>query len=71
VSQAEAEHTYEKGVKRLIIGTGQYNNVTLSDEAADYFQHRHCQVELFPTPRAIQVWNKTSRPVIGLFHVTC
>lgn len=71
VSQAEAEHTYEKGAKRLIIGTGQYNSVTLSDEAQDYFQHKRCQVELLPTPRAIQVWNKTSGAVIGLFHVTC
>ena len=71
LSQAEAEHTYEKGVKRLIIGTGQYNNVTLSAEAAEYFQHKRCQVELFPTPKAIQVWNKADGAVIGLFHVTC
>jgi hypothetical protein len=71
VSQAEAEYTYEKGVKRLIIGTGQYNNVTLSAEAADYFQRKRCQVELFPTPKAIQAWNKTNGAVIGLFHVTC
>jgi hypothetical protein len=71
VSRKEAEHTYENGVKRLIIGTGQYNNVTLSDEAADYFQRKHCKVELFPTPRAIQAWNKTNGTVIGLFHVTC
>ena len=71
VSQAEAEHTHEKGVKRLIIGTGQYNTVALSPEAADYFQRHHCQVELFPTPKAIQAWNKTSGAVISLFHVTC
>lgn len=71
VSLAEAEYTYEKEVKRLIIGTGQYDSVTLSDEAANYFQRHHCQVELFPTPKAIQAWNKTSGPVIGLFHVTC
>lgn len=42
VSQAEAEYTYEKGVKRLILGTGQYDIVTLSAEAADYFQRKHC-----------------------------
>jgi hypothetical protein len=71
VSLAEAEHIHEKGAKLLIIGTGQYNSVTLSDEAADYFQRHHCQVELFPTPRAIHAWNKTNGAVIGLFHVTC
>jgi hypothetical protein len=71
VSQAEAEHTYEKGAKRLILGTGQYNNVALSAEAADYFQRKHCLVELFPTPRAILVWNQAGGAVIGLFHITC
>src|SRR5713226_4311998 len=58
VSLAEAKHVYEQGAKRLIIGTGQYGNVTLSDEAADYFTRKQCQVELLPTPKAIQVWNE-------------
>jgi len=71
MSRAEAEYTYEKGVKHLIVGTGQYNNVTLSAEAADYFERHRCHVELFPTPKAIQAWNKTDGAVIGLFHVTC
>lgn len=71
VSQAEAEYTYEKKGKRLIVGTGQYDSVRLSEEAEDYFQHKHCQVDLLPTPKAILAWNKTSGAVIGLFHVTC
>ncbi|HLV97515.1 MAG TPA: MTH938/NDUFAF3 family protein [Ktedonobacterales bacterium] len=71
VSQAEAERIYEKGVKRLILGTGQYNSVTLSPEAAEYFQRKHCQVESIATPKAILAWNTASGAVIGLFHVTC
>ncbi len=71
MSQAEAEHTYEKGAKHLIIGTGQYDSVTLSDEAEDYLQRKHCQVKLLPTPKAIMAWNKASGAVVGLFHVTC
>ena len=71
VSQAEAEYTYEKKAKRLIIGTGQYDTIRLSREAEDYFQRKHCQVELVPTPKAMLAWNKTSGAVIGLFHVTC
>ena len=71
ISQAEAEYTFEKKGKRLIIGTGQYDSVRLSEEAEDYFQRKHCQVDLLPTPKAILAWNKTSGAVIGLFHVTC
>jgi hypothetical protein len=71
LSLAEARQVYEKGVRRLIIGTGQYDNVTLSEEAADYFDRKRCQVDLLPTPRAIETWNESAGPVIGLFHVTC
>ncbi len=71
VSLAEAEHVYEAGAERLIIGTGQSGNVTLSPEAASYFKQMHCDVELMPTSRAIRAWNEASGHVIGLFHVTC
>jgi hypothetical protein len=71
VSLAEAKHVYEKDAKRLIIGTGQYGNVRLSEEAADYFTRKHCQVDLLPTPEAIRAWNKAEGSVVGLFHVTC
>lgn len=71
LSLAEAKHVYEKGVQRLIIGTGQYGNVKLSEEAADYFKRQQCQVDLLPTPEAIQVWNEAEGRVISVFHVTC
>lgn len=71
VSLDEAKHIYEKDAKHLIIGTGQYGNVRLSDKAAAYFKQKDCQVELLPTPEAIHVWNKAQGAVIGLFHVTC
>jgi len=71
ISLAEAEHVFEKGAERLIIGAGQSGLVKLSDEAADYFKRKDCQVELLPTPRAIEAWNEAQGAVIGLFHVTC
>jgi hypothetical protein len=71
LSLDEAKYVYEKGTKRLIIGAGQYGNVELSNEAADYFERKHCQVDLWPTPSAIGAWNKAEGSVIGLFHVTC
>jgi hypothetical protein len=71
LSLQEAKYVYEKGANRLIIGSGQDGNVELSNEAAGYFEHKHCQVDLLPTPEAIGTWNKASGDVIGLFHVTC
>jgi hypothetical protein len=71
ISLAEAKYIYAKGMQHLLIGTGQYDNVRLSDEAADYFKRKECQVELLPTPSAIQVWNESTGSLSGLFHVTC
>jgi len=71
LSLPEAKYIHEKGVKRLIIGTGQYGNVRLSDEAAEYFKSKQCEVDLRPTPEAIQVWNGAKGQAISLFHVTC
>jgi hypothetical protein len=71
ISLAEARHVYQKGAVRLIIGAGQFGTVALSDEAAANFKRNHCQVELLPTPEAIQAWNAAEGSVIGLLHVTC
>lgn len=71
LSLKEAKFVYEKDTKRLIIGSGQDGNVKLSNEAAGYFEHKHCQVDVLPTPRAIKSWNEAEGDVIGLFHVTC
>jgi hypothetical protein len=71
LSLDEAKYVYEKGTKRLIIGSGQDGNVELSNEAAEYFESKHCKVDLWPTPKAIGAWNKAEGDVIGLFHVTC
>jgi hypothetical protein len=71
ISLDEAKHIYEKGADLLVVGTGQYGLVQLSDEAAEYFERKKCRVKLQPTPEAIQVWNEAKGDVIGLFHVTC
>ncbi len=71
ISLDEAKHVYQKGVERLIIGAGQYGTVELSDEAADYFNRKKCQVKLLPMPEVIRAWNEAEGDVIGLFHVTC
>ena len=71
ISLDEAKEIFEPGAERLIIGTGQSGMVRLSDEAVDYFEKKKCQVQLYPTPEAIRIWNKAGEKTIGLFHITC
>jgi hypothetical protein len=71
VSLEEAQHIFEAGATRLLVGTGQSGCVELSDEAAEFFRQNGCSVQLFPTPQAMTAWNGAKGAVIGLFHVTC
>jgi hypothetical protein len=71
ISLAEAEYVYEEGSESIVIGSGQSGMVNLSDEASGFFKQKQCQVKLFPTPEAVEQWNKTKGRTIGLFHITC
>jgi hypothetical protein len=71
ISLDEAKYVYEKGAELLIIGTGQYDRVRLSEEAQAYLQKHNCRTKLAATPDAIRLWNEAEDKVIGLFHVTC
>ena len=71
ISLDEAKQVHQEGAKQLIIGSGQYGNVTLSDEAKAYFLRKRCHVKLLPTPDSVALWNMTDGDLISLFHVTC
>jgi len=71
LSLAEAEYVYEEGANCLIIGSGQSGMVELSNEASEFFKQKNCQVDLLPTPEAIEHWNKAIGQTIALFHITC
>jgi hypothetical protein len=71
MSLKEAEYVYEEGAELLIVGTGQYGFLELSDEARSYFEKEGCRVMTKSTNKAIHAWNTSSEKVIGLFHITC
>ncbi len=71
ISLEEAKYLYQDGAERLIIGSGQYGLVKLSEEAIEYFKKKKCKADLQPTPEAVESWNKAKGKIIGLFHVTC
>jgi hypothetical protein len=73
ISLGEITHVLDRGrdADELIVGSGQYDNVRLSPEAAAFVEERDCRVLLLPTPAAIGAWNRAQGKAIGLFHVTC
>jgi hypothetical protein len=72
ISLDEAKYIFEKKAQLLIIGTGQYDQVRLSEEAAEYFNRKKCRVYCKATPKAIELWNKSDvKRTIALFHITC
>jgi hypothetical protein len=71
ISLDEVKHVHEEGAELLIIGTGQYDLVRLSEEAQAYLEEHNCRTKLAATPDAIPLWNKAKGKVVGLFHVTC
>jgi len=71
ISFEEAQHIFEEGTEKIIIGTGQTGFVELSEEAEDFFRGKRCGIELFPTPWAIERWNEIEGRVSAMFHITC
>ena len=71
ISLAEAEHIYQAGADLLVIGTGQYGLVELSPEARQFFEDQGLEVEMSPTPQALEAWNQAEVDKIGVFHLTC
>jgi len=56
------------GLARTVRPAHTYRSV---DEAADFLNRSGCEIELLPTPDAIEVWNRSEDPSVALFHVTC
>jgi hypothetical protein len=72
ISVEEARHIFDKDAELLIVGSGQYAQVTISEEAAEFFKRKKCHVKCAATPDAIKKWNQSEiKNKIGLFHVTC
>ena len=71
VSIEEVEDLYVKGVRLIIIGSGQYGVLKLSERAGEFFKQKGCEVKILSTPDAIKTWNIEKAECIGLFHTTC
>ena len=71
VSLEEMKFVYEENSEGIIVGTGQYGVLKLSEEADSFLNRKGCELIILPTSNAIIEWNKKQGRYIGLFHVTC
>ena len=71
VSRDEIAFVHEEGIEGIIIGSGQYGVLKLSEEASEYLHENGCRFIIQPTPDALKVWNNTEGQFNGLFHITC
>jgi hypothetical protein len=71
ISLNEARYIYKKKAKKLIIGSGQTGYIELSKRAKSFFKKENCKIKLLPTPKAIELWNRSKGKTIAMFHVTC
>lgn len=71
ISLPEIKYVYQDSAEGILIGSGQYGMVTLSDEASEFLERKSCNVLLKKTEEAIHVWNGIGDRWIGLFHITC
>lgn len=71
MSLEEAEHVLSGPADLLVVGTGQYGRLTLTEEARDHFRSLGCEVRALPTPEALEEYNRARGEVAGLFHLTC
>lgn len=71
ISLAEIENVYQEGAQEILVGTGQFGRVNLSEEAEAFLAEKKCKATLLPTGKAMRAWNEAEDTLIGVFHITC
>lgn len=66
-----AQSLHPEAGTTLVVGTGQYGVLRLTDQAADYLDAHGVRVEIAPTPEAIERFNALGGRKAALIHVTC
>ena len=71
ISLDEAIDIFSPGLESLLIGSGMFDSVRLSDQATTYYLEMGVNIVILPTQKAISYWNDNDQNMIGVFHVTC
>lgn len=60
--------------KSLVVGTGKYGIMQVSQEVEDYLRDHDIKLYAEPTDKATKIYNRlilTEDKVLGAFHLTC
>ncbi len=71
---ADIKEIITAGLPVLIIGTGFYGAMRISEETHSYLKSKGLEVHYFRTQKAVEFYNKISpkkKPVIAALHLTC
>lgn len=74
IAYEEIENLLDGDPEFVIIGTGQYGALKISDKILEKFQKYGIKVLTFKTPQAIKEFNKLKKlgkKINALIHVTC
>ena len=71
VSEEEMANMYEPDAELIVVGSGQFERLSLSNEAKEFLKQQACGYEIMATPKAVDYWNSHDGKFIGLYHVTC
>ena len=71
VSDGEISDIYDQDAEIVLVGSGQYGLLELSDKAKYFLESQGCSFEVLPTPEAIDYWNSNEGKIVAMFHVTC
>jgi glucokinase len=71
VSPKELEKVCKGGPAVLFIGAGKTNQVELTDDARRFLAQRSIKLEILPTAKAVESYNKSKQRKAALVHVTC
>ena len=70
VSMEEIEYVLQVPTQRLMIGTGMFDRVTLSEEAKSLLEKNDVEVTMVPTNRMASEWNTLDKAA-AIIHTTC
>jgi hypothetical protein len=57
--------------RRLVVGTGAYGNLPVTDDVRREAARRQLELVIVPTAEAIKALRKSSRHTNAILHVTC
>ncbi|MDX1583414.1 MAG: Mth938-like domain-containing protein [Thermoanaerobaculia bacterium] len=73
IQPSDVEQLLEHGAEVIILSRGMWKRLHTADETLTYLEERGIEVQLLPTPEAVDLLNelRATKHVGGLFHSTC